>query len=127
MARAWKHRGMTSSSMRTRILRPVLAALILAAACDEPTAPRPLGRLVSIQPDGTVMETMSASSMTGTHRRAGGRVIMVRVVAPQAGTMQVDTMLFRNGALEQTKLMGMYCTNEPCPAPRNFLLRYEQR
>ena len=51
MARAWKHRGMTSSSMRIRILPPVLAALLLAA-CGEPTAPRPLGRFVLTSLDG---------------------------------------------------------------------------
>lgn len=81
----------------------------------------------SIQPDGTIMETTSASSTAGTHRQEGDRVIMERIVLGQSGTFQVDTMLFRNGALEQTKLMGLYCANEPCPAPRNVLLRYERR
>ena len=165
--------------MRTRILSPVLAALLLAA-CGEPTAPRPLGRFVltslggqpepfvwldhtfssgerqvfsivadtlwlhadgrlqrsdahmsqSFPPDGgPPMVNVSASSTGGSHRREGDRVIVERVVlSPSPGpTTQVDTMQFRNGALEQTKRLGLVCSPEPCPPPRDFLLRYVRR
>ena len=164
--------------MRTRILAPVLAPLLIAA-CGEPTAPRPLGRFVltslggqpepfvwfdhtfssgerrvfsivadtlwlhadgrlqrsdahmsqSFPPDGgPPLVNVSASSTGGSHRREGDRVIVERVVLfPSPGTTQVDTLLFRDGALEQTKRMGLVCSPEPCPPPRDFLLRYERR
>lgn len=166
--------------MRTRFLPAVLTALLLVAACGEPTAPKPLGRFVltslggqpepfvwldhtfssgerrvfsiladtlwlladgrvrrsdahmseSFPPDGgPSLVNVSASSTGGSYRREGDRVIVERVVlsALPEGTMQVDTMLFRDGALEQTKRLGIVCSPEPCPPPRDFLLRYERR
>jgi hypothetical protein len=71
---------------------------------------------------------MSASSTGGSHRREGDRIIVETVsLSPVPEAMRIDTLFIRKGALEQTKRLGLICANEPCPPPRDFLLRYEKR
>lgn len=83
----------------------------------------------SFLPDGgPPLVSVSASSTGGSHRREGDRVIIERVVlSPSPETTQVDTSLFRDGALEQTKRLGLVCSPEPCPPPRDYLRCYGRR